>query len=310
MVISSSEEGFLGSNGQLVNATGKDWCLEKITVIIKDLTTSQIVDPSEKTGALYEEMFRTRADSELVTEEAEARSFPVPKTVLTERSAVTASNAGHQFISLSDQGWFVTGSHRLKDAAYKCGHSNHGNSFANFDPCSFEDYSSKMGKCREINVVRLGSSPSSTIFVMTTWTKLSMTTKGFRKAKDLHLHVPEPPRQVYQRSWSRGHGDTRELNYDKSNFELIMDKLRHYDKLPVFCHLISSASYEQNLEKLKKVEDRIKTICAIFAIFLQANTTAMVNDAYEEFLEHTIKMGTKRSDPTSETKVHQLKKYL
>uniref|UniRef100_A0A1I7YYI4 Tudor domain-containing protein n=1 Tax=Steinernema glaseri TaxID=37863 RepID=A0A1I7YYI4_9BILA len=69
---------------------------------------------------------------------------------------------------------------------------------------------------------------------------------------------------------------------------------------------------ETRLEELGLKEKRIKTICAKFVAFLNQNAIAVVNDAYGEYLEQSIKLAKNEVAVAGEdnTKVEQLEKYL
>ncbi|KAK0409254.1 hypothetical protein QR680_004434 [Steinernema hermaphroditum] len=69
---------------------------------------------------------------------------------------------------------------------------------------------------------------------------------------------------------------------------------------------------ETRLEELTLKEKRIKTICAKFVAFLNKNAIAVINDAYGEYLEQSIKLAKNEVAVTGEgnEKVEQLEKYL
>uniref|UniRef100_A0A1I7Z3T4 DUF148 domain-containing protein n=1 Tax=Steinernema glaseri TaxID=37863 RepID=A0A1I7Z3T4_9BILA len=69
---------------------------------------------------------------------------------------------------------------------------------------------------------------------------------------------------------------------------------------------------EARLDDMALKEKRIKTICAKFVAFLNQNAIAVINDAYGEYLEQSIKLAKNEAAMAGEgnAKVEQLEKYL
>ncbi|KAK0408683.1 hypothetical protein QR680_004097 [Steinernema hermaphroditum] len=69
---------------------------------------------------------------------------------------------------------------------------------------------------------------------------------------------------------------------------------------------------ENRINELTLKEKRIKTICAKFVAFLNKNAIAVINDAYGEYLEQSIKLAKNEVAVAGEgnEKVEQLEKYL
>ncbi|TKR79781.1 hypothetical protein L596_013948 [Steinernema carpocapsae] len=122
-----------------------------------------------------------------------------------------------------------------------------------------------------------------------------MKCAGCKCSWDMHLHIRYEQRQT-------------SIDVPNKNVEqLLKDKDADHIKVSDVIK-----GLEMRLDELTIKEKRIKTICAKFVAFLNTNAIAVINDAYGEYLEQSIKLAKNELAITGEgaEKVDQLEKYL